>query len=61
MSFLVKIPIYIYHDWLLKAHVETYHGLIILASIILKLSGILRLIIIFKIRFNYLNKILIIN
>lgn len=40
MSFLVKIPIYIYHDWLLKANVETPF---------------------FKIRFNYLNKILIID
>lgn len=55
MIFLVKFPIYIFHLWLPKAHVEApVSGSILLAGIILKLGGygIIRFIIIFK---NYLN------
>nr|ARX96661.1 NADH dehydrogenase subunit 4 [Eucera floralia] len=51
MTFLVKIPIYMSHSWLLKAHVEApYFNSMILASLMLKLGGygMLRLIILFK-------------
>lgn len=65
MSFLVKIPIYLFHGWLMKAHVEaSFFRSIILASIILKLGsyGILRLILLFKkIFLGLLFYIIIIN
>ena len=39
IGFLVKIPIYLIHGWLLKAHVEApVFGSIILAAILFKLS-----------------------
>nr|BDH21157.1 NADH dehydrogenase subunit 4 [Bombus schrencki] len=51
MSFLVKIPMYLFHGWLVKAHVEaSFFSSMILASIMLKLGsyGMLRLIFMFK-------------
>lgn len=40
LSFLVKIPIYLFHLWLPKAHVEApLIGSMVLAAIVLKLGG----------------------
>lgn len=57
VAFLVKIPIFLFHLWLPKAHVEApVSGSIILAGVLLKLGGygLLRVyVLIQKISINY--------
>lgn len=58
LGFLIKIPIYFFHLWLPKAHVEApIRGSIILAGVILKLGryGLIRLIIFIKYLFINFN------
>lgn len=51
IAFLVKLPIYMFHLWLPKAHVEApVAGSIILAGVLLKLGGygLIRILIVFQ-------------
>ncbi len=51
LAFLVKLPIFIFHLWLPKAHVEApIAGSIILAGVLLKLGGygLIRVLIVFQ-------------
>nr|DBA43515.1 TPA_asm: ND4 [Bombus citrinus] len=64
MAFLVKIPMYLFHGWLIKAHVEaSFFSSMILASIMLKLGsyGLLRLIFIFKFMYKNIEFLVLIN
>lgn len=60
ISFFIKIPIYLFHIWLPKAHVEApVYGSIILAGVLLKIGryGLLRLLELFiyiNLKYNYL-------
>lgn len=59
ISLLIKIPIFLVHSWLPKAHVEApLRGSIILAGVLLKIGGygLFRLINLFK-KFSDLNSI----
>nr|APX40117.1 NADH dehydrogenase subunit 4 [Sphaeroderma testaceum] len=63
MVFFVKIPMFILHLWLPKAHVEApVSGSMILAGIMLKLGGygLLRMMIMFKYFLNSLNIFIIV-
>ena len=52
LRFFIKLPIFFFHSWLLKAHVQApVYGSIILARVILKLGGFG----FFKFRFYYYN------
>jgi len=57
IAFFIKIPIYLFHVWLPKAHVEApVYGSIVLAGVLLKIGryGLIRLIEIFyKVRVKY--------
>ena len=61
LAFLVKFPIFFFHQWLPKAHVEApVGGSIILAGLLLKLGGYGVIRILFFFNITYLMKIILI-
>nr|YP_010471423.1 NADH dehydrogenase subunit 4 [Tetragonula pagdeni]UVG40758.1 NADH dehydrogenase subunit 4 [Tetragonula pagdeni] len=64
-SFLVKVPMYMIHGWLLKAHVEaSFFNSMILASVMLKLGGygLMRMMFFMKYMFyKFCNYFIVIN
>nr|ARH53761.1 NADH dehydrogenase subunit 4 [Carpelimus fuliginosus] len=61
--FLVKFPMYMFHLWLPKAHVEApISGSMILAGVMLKLGGygMIRLMVLFELMNFYLNMYLVV-